>query len=350
MRSLERRDRGGTSRQDEGVQFTILSYNILADNLMAAHPNLYTQSRREDLAWAGRWAGLRAELRAMEWPDIVCLQEVQFRNPDHASELILPFLTSHGYTTVVKPKTGHKDDGCLTAFRKDKFILEESCPVDYKVDRVPVLDRDNVGLLLKLVPVSGQSGPLIIANTHLLYNPKRGDIRLCQTAMMLAEIDRLRSGSSTPVILTGDLNSEPESPVLKLLTSGTISYSGERLGRRAKRPAPHKLLPDSLGLSDSCQWLVSLQQRDMEDGFRVGTGRFWHKLDLVPAFPDPEAVTTFQEGWITVDHMLYSSSPGLKLTGRVELPRAGDMREAGRIPSSNSPSDHLPLLAKFKLS
>ena len=63
-----------------------------------------------------------------------------------------------------------------------------------------------------------------------------------------------------------------------------------------------------------------------------------------------QAVTTFQEGWITVDHMLYSSSPGLQLTGRVELPRAGDMQEAGRIPSSNSPSDHLPLLAKFKLS
>lgn len=342
-----------TGRQDEGFHFTVLSYNILADNLMAAHPAIYTRSRREDLAWAARWAGIKEELRDMDWPDIVCLQEVQFRNPNHASELIVPFLARHGYTAVVKPKSGQKDDGCLTAFKKDKFVLDESCPVDYKVDRVPVLDRDNVGLLLKLTPISGPSCPLIIANTHLLYNPKRGDIRLCQTAMLLAEIDRLRSGSSTPVILTGDLNSEPSSPVLKLLTSGDISYAGVKLGRRAKRPAPAKLLPDSLGLSDSCQWQVALQQRDQEDGFRVGSGRFWHKLDLAPVFRDPEAVTTYQEGWITVDHMLYSRSRGpgqLELTGRCELPGERDMREAGRIPSQRYPSDHLPLLAKFKLS
>ena len=356
MRSTSRESssRGNvTGRQDEGFQFTVLSYNILADNLMKAHPSLYTRSRREDLDWSARWAGIKAELRAMDWPDIVCLQEVQFRNPDHANELIVPFLGRHGYTTVIKPKTGQKDDGCLTAFRKDKFMLDESCPVDYKVDRVPVLDRDNVGLLLKLIPLSGTSSPLIIANTHLLYNPKRGDIRLCQTAMLLAEIDRLRSGSTTPVILTGDLNSEPSSPVLKLLTSGDISYAGVKLGRRAKRPAPPKLLPDSLGLSDSCQWQVALQQRDQEDGFSVGSGRFWHKLDLVPVFRDPEAVSTYQDGWITVDHMLYSRSRGpgqLELTGRCELPGERDMREAGRIPSYKFPSDHLPLLAKFKLS
>ena len=342
-----------TGGHDEGFQFTVLSYNILADNLMKAHPALYTRSRREDLDWKVRWAGIKAELKAMDWPDIVCLQEVQFRNPDHALEFIVPFLGQHGYKTVVKPKTGRKDDGCITAFKKDKFMMEESCPVDYKVDRVPVLDRDNVGLLLKLTPLTETSSPLIIANTHLLYNPKRGDIRLCQTAMLLAEIDRLRSGSSTPVILTGDLNSEPSSPVLQLLTSGDISYAGVKLGRRAKRPAPPKLLPDSLGLSDSCQWQVALQQRAQEDGFSVGSGRFWHKLDLAPVFRDPEAVTTYQEGWITVDHMLYSRSRGLgqlELTGRCELPRAGDMSGAGRIPSCRFPSDHLPLLAKFKLS
>ena len=143
------------------------------------------------------------------------------------------------------------------------------------------------------------------------------------------------------------------SSISHLLTSGDFSYVGNKLGRKAKRPAPPKLLPDSLGLSDSCQWQVALQQRDQEDGFSVGSGRFWHNLDLAPVFPDPEAVTTYQEGWITVDHMLYSKTRGqgqLELTGRCELPRAEDMREAGRIPSSRYPSDHLPLLAKFKLS
>ena len=31
-----------TGGQDDGFQFTILSYNILADNLMQAQPALYT--------------------------------------------------------------------------------------------------------------------------------------------------------------------------------------------------------------------------------------------------------------------------------------------------------------------
>ena len=166
-------------------------------------------------------------IRNMKWPDIICLQEVQFRNPDHCQEHIIPFLKSHGYTSVFKNKTGDKVDGCLTAFKKDKFSLEETCPVEYKIDRVPVLDRDNVGLVVKLTPMNKQSAkPVIVANTHLLYNPKRGDIRLCQIALLLAEIDRIQAGEDIPVILTGDFNSEPKSHVVKLLESGSCQYAG----------------------------------------------------------------------------------------------------------------------------
>ena len=286
------------------------------------------------------------------------LQEVQVRSPDHAATQILPFLASHGYTVVVKPKTGDKDDGCLTAFRKDKFELEEECPVEYKVERVPVLDRDNVGLILKLAPKMGgaASRPLLVANTHLLYNPKRGDIRLCQAAMLLAELDRLGPGRDTPVILAGDLNSQPDSPVVQLLTGGQLSYSGQKLGRRARRPAPHKLLPDSLGLSDSCQWLVALQQRgEADSGLATNTGGFWHGLELASAFP-ADRVTTHQDGWTMVDYILYSASPRakLRLASTQQLPCAQDMRQEGsfhseRIPNQKCPSDHLPLLANFRL-
>ena len=57
--------------------------------------------------------------------------------------------------------------------------------------------------------------------------------------------------------------------------------------------------------------VLKRQQRDQEEGFSVGSGRFWHNLDLAPVFPDPEAVTTYQEAWITVDHMPnISNTPG----------------------------------------
>jgi len=248
---------------------------------------------------------------------------------------------------VFKSKTGDKVDGCLTAFKKEKFSLEESCPVEYKIDRVPVLDRDNVGLVLKLSPLNTQNdAPVIIANTHLLYNPKRGDIRLCQTALLLAEIDRIQAGEDVPVILTGDLNSEPKSHVIKLLESGSSHYAGVKLGRKAKRPAPAKLLPDSLGLSDTCQWHVSLEQRNLAKKMLNGSGAFTHSLGLKSVF-DTSKVTTYQDGWIMVDYMFYTGN--LRLCDRKKLPSREKLENMKRIPNSDCPSDHLHLFAEFSV-
>ena len=101
---------------------------------------------------------------------------------------------------------------------------------------------------------------VVVANTHLLYNPRRYDIRLCQTAMLLAEIDRLsltpRDGY-LPTILTGDFNSEAFSPVGNLLGEGQVSYQGRQVGKGGRRLG-NKLLPENLGLSDSCQWQVCM--------------------------------------------------------------------------------------------
>ena len=36
-----------------------------------------------------------------------------------------------------------------------------------------------------------QHSPILVATTHLLYNPKRTDIRLAQSALLLAELDRV---------------------------------------------------------------------------------------------------------------------------------------------------------------
>ena len=181
----------GNSRKPEEFEFSVLSYNLLADNLMLAHPELYRKCEAGALDWNYRWEGIKREILAFQCPDIICLQEVQFQHPDHANTHIIPFLSSIGYRSIIKPKTGNKDDGCLIAFSRERFLLEETFPVNYKVERVSVLDRDNVGLILKLVPLTTNHGnttqhsPIIVATTHLLYNPKRTDIRLSQSALLL---------------------------------------------------------------------------------------------------------------------------------------------------------------------
>ena len=55
----------------------LMSYNILAQEYVAAYPELYTSCDREALGWGVRFRGIKREVVMYE-PDIVCMQEVQF--------------------------------------------------------------------------------------------------------------------------------------------------------------------------------------------------------------------------------------------------------------------------------
>ena len=67
--------------------------------------------------------------------------------------------------------------------------------------------------------------PLLVVNTHLFWDPQFADVKLWQTMKLLREIERKieslssASGGSMqiPLLLCGDLNSEPSSAVYKLL-------------------------------------------------------------------------------------------------------------------------------------
>jgi protein angel len=239
-------------------------------------------------------------------------------------------------------------------FKNSMFELDCVSQMEFKIDRVGILDRDNVGLVCRLAPRAAPNSPLVVATTHLLYNPKRDDIRLAQTALLLAEVDRLATPpleaadrSYLPVLLTGDLNSDPASAVLQLLANGSVRYQGLRQGRG--RRMPDKLLPDSLGLSDSCQWQVKLEQRGRGPEFKVGSGGFHHGFGLRSAYPPGPGVSTFQDEWTLVDYLFHSGSPRLQLAARVKLPGPAELR--GRcLPGLPCPSDHLPLVADYLLS
>jgi len=345
----------GQIPKESTFQFSVMSYNVLAQNLLESHPYLYRDCPREALGWPYRWLGIKREILDMQ-PDIVCLQEVQFKNPNHFQSQYEPFFDSLGYKHVVKTRTGSKDDGCVIFYKGDMFSLEEVSDLEYKIDRVKLLDRDNIALVCRLIPIKSPTTPLVIGTTHLLYNPKRADIRLCQTAMFLAELDRLArtsAGSYLPTIITGDFNSDPLSPATQLLSTGSFQYEGFRSGRY---PMPRKLLPDSLGLSDSCQWEVELEQRGMGGQFSTGSGGFRHKFGLQSVYSAGAGVTTFQDKWTMVDYIMYSTDQArkvesqLKLVARLSLPTERNMQRSPKFPSHICPSDHLPLVAQFLLT
>lgn len=145
-------------------------------------------------------------------------------------------LSSTGYHCEYKRRTGHKPDGCMVVFKKSRFTLSSSHPVEFFRQGIPILDRDNVGLIVVLKPAgaSGSESNICVVTTHLLYNPRRGDIKLAQLALLLAEIScaaRQDDGTTCPILLCGDFNSVPASPLYTFITDRKLEYAGMPTGK-----------------------------------------------------------------------------------------------------------------------
>ena len=103
--------------------------------------------------------------------------------------------------------------------RDDKKIISD----------LQLLDRENVAVVCKFALKSDPSVKFLVATTHLLYNPKRQDIRLAQVQILLAELDRIskvrvegNQKTHLPIILSGDFNLQPHSAPYNLIVNGKI--------------------------------------------------------------------------------------------------------------------------------
>ena len=95
------------SHSDRHTSFTVMSYNVLSDDLMKRHKNLYNQPPNL-LNWEFRWEKIIKEIKHYS-PDILCFQEVQC---DHYFTHFIPSLGALDFVGFYKKRTGDKDDGC----------------------------------------------------------------------------------------------------------------------------------------------------------------------------------------------------------------------------------------------
>ncbi|XP_071602010.1 protein angel homolog 1 isoform X2 [Heliangelus exortis] len=257
-------------------EFRVMSYNILAQDLVEQGLDLYVHCHPDILNWNYRFPNLLQEIQHWD-PDVLCLQEVQ---ENHYWEQLEPTLKEMGFACFYKRRTGTKTDGCAVCYKHSRFQLISLSPIEFFRPGLDVLNRDNVGLVLLLQPLLPEglelkaASPLCIANTHVLFNPHRGDIKLAQMALLLAEIDKIAKtteGSYYPVILCGDLNSVPDSPLYKFIRNGELSYHGmpawkvsgqENCSQQfCSRKLLAPLWPSSLGVTDSCQYVTLCQPK-----------------------------------------------------------------------------------------
>ncbi|XP_053624563.1 protein angel homolog 1 isoform X2 [Plodia interpunctella] len=359
------------SNTGSSFKFKVVSYNVLAQCLLEYHPYLYTGCHPHNLKWKVRAPRLFDEIVKLS-PDIICLQEVQ---ATHLGSFYAKF-EKIGYTGIFKQKTGHREDGCAIYYKQDLFEKSDQCSVEYYQPGLSILNRDNIGMMVKLVPRCMPFLPIVVATTHLLYNPKRTDVRLAQLQVLLAELDRFayngRESGHLPIILTGDLNSTPESAVIQLLDRGYVSASAFRDSSDWKR----------IGVTDNCQHLSVVLDRlqgkpsDFSDvkiynseyskdvpghvpspseyGVMFNSGAIGHSLKLVSAYDrckldGRQEASTFQDRWVTVDYVYYSYCNNLNLLERLRLPTTDECETLGCLPNEKYASDHLALAALFEL-
>lgn len=209
-----------------------------------------------------------------------------------------------------------------------------------------------------------------IATTHLLYSPKRGDIKLAQIQYFLAEIDRfttedIYTNSYYPIILCGDFNAHPQSPLIQFMLNGHIKYDSYRCidisgqipnspdNNHFSYPLPsNELLPSSFVTSD-CRFPTP----KTEHGFinQKSSASLTHNKQFISVYDLNDSVdvtTNAGDKPQLVDYIFYTQQENnpyrLNLLSRYDLYKQNQMIDI-HVPNHQFPSDHFLLAAKFAL-
>jgi len=219
-------DASSLSPHPPRVTVRVVSYNILADANAQAFAGALYRVARHRLDWGNRSRAIVEELRCL-LGDIVCLQEFE----DRAGE-VSKRLGESGYAAGASARrsenaTGEsKRDSCAIFYRREVFVEEIREEVRFSDWNL----GDNVACVSVLRHRERAKSRLVVANAHLIFNPKRGDLKVGQCRQLLEIVGRVKgeliaSGLEVHSVLAGDWNFNPESPLYEFLFAGTIDLS-----------------------------------------------------------------------------------------------------------------------------
>ncbi|UMM33967.1 hypothetical protein L5515_007249 [Caenorhabditis briggsae] len=354
-------------------EFTVCSYNVLCQKTIARTAYLYRHLDQCQgfLEWTNRWKGLQEEIPTFN-ADILGLQEVQ---ADHYLLHFAPFMKQHGYEGIYKQKFGTevKDDGCALFYRPGKFEFVKYQEVNYFVSKSAISNRENIAQILAL-RCRVTKEVVLVANTHLLFNEERGDVKLAQLAILFASIQQMRDNlgkqsdfncSIPPVIIMGDFNMEAHSLVYDFVVKGCVLVEGQfvrRMSGQSVRTGGKKcdfrelLFQTTVGTNSSFESGTSEPLLDgcMRHPFKLESV-YHHDLATVTPFRT-RCISTYHKDAAAPDFIFYTKDrtkediQKLQVLERFGLPTADTLIGATPWPNRHVPSDHLPILAKFKLT
>ncbi|CAA2959161.1 Hypothetical predicted protein [Olea europaea subsp. europaea] len=224
--------------------------------------------------------------------------------------------------SVQDGRTAFMDKDCDSLIHETESELKDGLDLqDTRNDRGDPNDprvrlkRDCVGIMAAFRFKNPSSHHVIIANTHIYWDPEWADVKLAQAKYLLSRLAKFKKMVAdkfdcTPsVLVAGDFNSVPGDQVYQYIVSGTTSVGAENA---EDLPIP---------------------------------------LSSVYAFTRGEPhFTNCTSNFIgTLDYILFSPSEDIKPISYLELPERESSDVSDGLPNYYHPSDHLPIGAEFEV-
>ncbi len=366
-------DKETTDKNDSTMTLRVVTYNILADQNLSRDVDkhddadrVYSHCRKEHLVKWRRHPLIIHEILEYR-PDVIALQEV---DTDIYTDLFRPVLKAKGYEGFFSQKGVDANsgvrEGCAMFWSLDAF--ESVRPVDMhthsfremiqeftceeamrtsqwkslkhmselldKHDKLKRIMLDKLGHILQTVVLTQrQSGEkLVVGNTHLFYHPMASHVRCLKTLIACRQLEILhRENQLCPIIFCGDLNSHPESGVMKLL------------------------LNRYLNANNGMTWKhLCVYEWEEGEGSEVHHDVEAIDLEFPPSFPNlksgypiPPDFTHYIEAFSgTLDYILITNNFEVEKTGAT--PTRDVVKKYVAMPNECMPSDHVSLVCDLK--
>ncbi|NXL55241.1 PDE12 phosphodiesterase, partial [Chordeiles acutipennis] len=312
-----------------------VSYNILADTYAQtefSRTMLYPYCAPYALELDYRQNLLKKELAGYS-ADLICLQEV---DKSVFVDSLAPALDAFGLEGLFRIKE-KQHEGLATFYRRDKFSLlsqhdiafseallsdplhKDLCDklAKYPLVQEKVQQRSSVLQVSVLQSTTDPSRKICVANTHLYWHPKGGNIRLIQIAVALSHIQHVACDlyPGIPVIFCGDFNSTPSSGTYSFINSGVIAEDHEDWV--------------SNGEEERCNMPLS------------------HPFKLLSACGEP-AYTNYVGGFHGCLDYIFIDKNALEVEQVIPLPSHEEITTHQALPSVSHPSDHIALICDLK--
>ncbi|KAL4502033.1 hypothetical protein ABPG73_020170 [Tetrahymena malaccensis] len=308
-------------------QIQITSYNILADQY--TDPWYFPYCPKQYLNFDYRKWKIVEEIKLIN-SDIVCLQEA-----DHIENFYYQQFQELGYQVYYALKPC-RNEGILVMFKKDKFKFIAEYVINFD-SQIPDsfnkanYQRNNNALIIELKHLNSDQ-KLVIANTHLFWNPQNEEVKLLQTAQILENLTKYYKQDEN-IFLCGDFNSMPSSNVIKYITDKKEPH----LSRVEKQFSKYVLIKDMMAIHKMFSEMNLINLKSSYSDYQK-TGKH------------PEFTNYTQNFQGTLDYIFYNPNmKQFKLNDIREIPIDYVKKEKG-LPSEWYPSDHLPITAIFSIN